>query len=128
MSERLNSMVASWLLIKSEVKVLWLRIFCPIRIGVKALVTRMFICLKAGEFRSPTVMSQFSSLKVVILPFMPLTSVSECVMCFSTSSGNQEIGMMLVEHPESSIAVSEKVVPLTVKVALMNWDCCVVCC
>ena len=47
---------------------------------------------------------------------------------FLTSSGNWEIGMVLVEHPESRIVVSEKVVPLTVKVALMNGDCCVVCC
>ena len=36
--------------------------------------------------------------------------------------------MMQVEHPESSIALSEKVVPLTVKVTLMNGDCFVVCC
>ena len=57
-----------------------------------ALVTRMFSSLKAGEFRSPIVMSQFSLLKVVILPYMPLTRVSECVMCFFASSGNQDIG------------------------------------
>ena len=49
-------------------------------------------------------------------------------MCFLASSGNREIGMMQVEHPESSTRVSEKVVHLTVKVALMNGDCCVVRC
>ena len=47
---------------------------------------------------------------------------------FLASSGNREIGMMQVEHPEFSIAVSEKAVLLTVKVALMNGDRCVVCC
>ena len=79
-------MVASWLLIKYEVRVLWLRIFCPIRIGVMALVTRMFTSLKAGEFQLPMVMSPFSLPKVVILLFMPLTSVLECVICFLASS------------------------------------------
>ena len=49
------------------------------------------------------------------------------VFCFFASSGNLNIGMMEVEHPESNIAVSEKLVPLTVKVALINRDCCVVC-
>ena len=103
-----------------------------------ARVTRMFTSLKAEEFRSPLVMSQFSSPKMVILSFMPLTRVSECVMSvflfvfffcfFFASSGNWEIGVMQVEHPESCFAVSEKVVSLTVKVALMNRDCCVVCC
>ena len=86
--------------------------------------------LKAGEFRSQMVMSWFSSPKLVILPFMPLTRVSVCVMCFFflASSCNQEIGMMPVEYLESNIAVSEKVVALTVKVALMNGYCCVMCC
>ena len=79
---RLNSMVAFWLLIEYEVRVLCLRIFCPIRIGVMTLVTRMITFSKAGEFRSPMVMLQFSSPKVVILPFMSLTRVSECVMFF----------------------------------------------
>ena len=65
----------------------------------------------------------------VILPFIPLTRVSESVMCFVffASSGNLNIGMIQVEHPESNIAVSEKLIPLTVKVALINRDCCVVC-
>ena len=47
---------------------------------------------------------------------------------FFAPSGNWEIGMMQLEHPESCIAVSEKVVPLTVKVAQMNRDCCVMFC
>ena len=47
-----------------------------------ALVTRMFTSLKAGEFRSTMVMSQFSSPKMVTLLFMPLTRVSGCVMRF----------------------------------------------
>ena len=64
MSECLNSMVAFWLLFEYEVRVPWLRIFCSIRIGVMALMTRMFTSLKAGEFRSPMVMSQFCSPKV----------------------------------------------------------------
>ena len=104
-------MVAFWLLIEYEVRVRWLRIFCPIRMGVMAFVIRMFTSSKAGEFRSPMVISHISSLQVVILPFMPLTRVSECVMRFLASSGNREIGMMQVEHLESSTAGSENVVP-----------------
>ena len=93
-----------------------------------SLMTRMFTSSKAGEFRSLVVMSPFSSPKVVILPFMPLTRVSECVMCFLASSGNREICMMQIEYPEFIIAVSGEAVPLTVKVALMNGDCFIVCC
>ena len=68
----------------------------------------MFTYLKAGEFQSPMVMSQFNLPKVVTLPFMPLRRVLECIMCFLAFSGNREIDMMQFKHPESSIAVSEK--------------------
>ena len=59
---------------------------------------------------------------------MPIMMVSESVICFLTFFGSREIGMIQVEHSKSSIAVSENMVSLTVKVALVNRDCCVVCC
>ena len=68
------------------------------------------------------VMSLISLPRVVILVFMPVTK-NRSALCSLASSGMQEVCMIEVEHTESSIAGSEKVVPLMVKLALMNRDC-----
>ena len=71
----------------------------------------MLISLKAGELWSPMMTSQVISSSVAMLPFIPFTRVSERVIRSLTSSGRREMGMIQVEHPESNIAVSMKVIP-----------------
>lgn len=92
--------------------------------GVMALRINPLISLKAVELWLPIVRSQFSSPKAVMLLFIPLTWVSECVLCFRTPSDRWEISTKQAEPVGSNIAVSEKVMPLMATVVLPNGNCC----
>ena len=96
---------------------LWVRMFCPIKIGVSWVVTSTLISSKMGKSRFPKLMLQCSSLRAVMLPLIPFMGTSEWVTCFLASFSRCEISTMQVEHPESNIATPENVMPLTVKVA-----------
>ena len=99
-----------------------LRNVCNVIISYGSALNPLLFTMYPRNFASDVRKVQQISPSVAMIPFIPFTRVSERVIHSLTSSGMREMGVMQVEHPESNIAVSIKVIPLILNLVLMNVE------